>query len=346
LETLENRPNHEDIASASTVSATLDISVFEQSERVDYETASELGSACPFSSESEDFEARTVTDAHGPCPTMTIYDSAQVGVNIDQDAFILIDQAVNLDNCTSSIASAFQFCVRTLFVPETGSPSLILKEPCKTAAPSCNHIKVSIQSDIMSEQVFPCSLQASLLQGPMPASGNLHRPSQERLALFMLPDCRQRSSRTLVLTRQGACKQYAIPTSLEMVYISDVSTLGEGSGESDEAEDNISGEANPETHHHSDLPQAATKQADNEEVSKETAEKAGERNFGLWDFSRVSCFFCGRDALRPVADSAGVFGLLVYKNSSFGYTCQRCKDRTWISGAKFGLTGVGGSWIW
>jgi hypothetical protein len=48
FEVLDNRPDPEDIASASTASAALDIAVSEPSEKGDLETGSELGSACPF----------------------------------------------------------------------------------------------------------------------------------------------------------------------------------------------------------------------------------------------------------------------------------------------------------
>jgi len=47
-------------------------------------------------------------------------------------------------------------------------------------------------------------------------------------------------------------------------------------------------------------------------------------------FSAVSlCLFCQRDALHPQVDARGDVGLLVFRNLSFRYTCERCKRRSW-----------------
>jgi hypothetical protein len=71
-----------------------------------------------------------------------------------------------------------------------------------------------------------------------------------------------------------------------------------------------------------------------------------ETNFALMGFSRVPCFFCGKDALRPLLDGGGEWGFLVYSNISFGYSCDRCKERTWVSAGRFGPSGVGGVTTW
>lgn len=229
----------------------------------DSEIRRDLGPDDPFPSESEGFETGTETGLPSPHSAMTLHDSEDV--DITQDAEIFIDRAAFPNSCPLATAADLAFCVKTLIVYENGSPCLILMEACNIPAATCQHIKVHAHtsSGYWFEQKLPCSLQVLLRERPNSTSGTNEGPSQERLKLIVLKDCNQRSLRILILTEQGTCMLYAMPTALEMVIMPGPNPNNEG------------------------------------------------------------------------------LELAVVRNESFGYTSKRCKRRSWVSRASFGLAGIG-----
>jgi hypothetical protein len=156
----------------------------------------------------------------------------------------------------------------------------------------------------------------------------------EHLTLTVVQTGSGRSSRTLVVSNQGTCKQYSILTLLEVIL---------GDNNNDE-EANSKGQADDYTETRSVLgdpttPEQPINVAEQNAKAREEEEKA---KFALGKYNRVPCFFCKTDALRPVIDSGSEWQFVVYKIESFGYRCERCNDRTWVSAGNFGLTFVGG----
>jgi hypothetical protein len=304
------------------------------SSRPDHDLTSEGESSEDFSfSETEDFETQTVTGSSTPRwgTTTQLADSEQM--DIVPEGLIFIDRAVILANSRSSSLAGFSFCAKTLIVHEDGSPSLILKEPCNPTT-MCNHISLHIGNVDWTEQELPCSLRVTIrhLLG-LPSSVS-DAPGPERLTLTVVQTGSRRSSRTLVVSEQGTCKLYSISTPLEVILGND----------NDDEEANSEGQAEDYTGTQS-VPGDSTTPEPPVNVAEQNAnarEEEDRAKFALGNYNRVPCFFCKMDALRPVIDSGSEWQFVVYKSRSFGYRCERCNDRTWVSAGNFGLTFVGG----
>lgn len=307
------------------------------SSRPDHDLTSEGESSEDFSfSETEDFETQTVTGSSTPLwgTTTQLADCEQM--DIVPEGLIFIDRAVILANSRSSSLAGFSFCAKTLIVHEDGSPSLILKEPCNPTT-TCNHISLHIANVDWTEQELPCSLRVTIrhLLG-LPSSFNV-TPGPERLTLTVVQTGSGRSSRTLVVSEQGTRKLYSISTPLEVILSND---------NNDEAA-NSEGQADDYTETQS-VPGDSTTPEPPVNVAEQNANAREEdgAKFALGNYNRVPCFFCKMDALRPVIDGGGEWQFVVYKSRSFGYRCERCNDRTWVSAGNFGLTFVGGGTSW
>lgn len=291
-------------------------------------------------SDSEAFETETATDFPFCRSSITLYDSADI--ELDPEGMIFIDRAVAMANCTSTTTADFRFCVKILIVHENGSSSLVLKEPCSHDANGCEHILVHTCSKTLSRQMLPCSLRVSLRQGTKGTSGAIDHSTQERPRLVVVEDCNSRSSHTLILHERGARKRYAMMTSLEIVSVFD-------DYQNDETEEGFSSTG--------DIPDSFSQHEPTGNNENNTDESGGDQegadpdehdvsevNSGLESFSRLPCIFCCTDALRPERDAEGAQALLIVRNDSFGYSCARCRGRTWVSGMRFGLTLLGATW--
>ncbi|KAH9210822.1 hypothetical protein DL95DRAFT_412653 [Leptodontidium sp. 2 PMI_412] len=297
-------------------------------------------------SDSEAFEIETATDFPFSRSSITLYDSADI--DLDPEGMIFIDRAVIMDNCTSTTTADFRFCVNILIIHENGSPSLVLKEPCSHDANGCEHILVHTCSKILSERVLPCSLRVSLRQGPKLTSGAIDHSTQECPRLLVLEDCNSRSSHTLILHERGARTQYAMATSLEIVSVFGNYQNDETEPDGEKEEDISSTGDITDSHSQTEPTGHNENNTDEDGGNQEGVDPDGydnsEVNFGLESFSRLPCIFCCTDALRPERDAEGSQALLIVRNDSFGYSCARCKGRTWVSGMRFGLTLVGAEW--
>lgn len=330
----------------------------ESSRRDDDQIMSQIGSEDFIPSDSETFDVDSVTSGPLSPSHHTIYDSMEV--IIEQDVMIFIDRAAIMSNCKSPTTTDFRLCVRTLIVHKNGSPTFILKEPCSADADGCNHLSVHTCFDILSGQETPCSLRVSLRQGPISTSGSGDHPSQEPLKIWAHEDCNDRSLRTLILSEEGARKRYATKTRLEIDSVfgnyddearetgddTYAESVGSTSIDADSSEPTLNGQTRNGENGTDETQFERGNGTGNEAFGGRNANDVKETNSGIRNFSRMPCLFCGEDALRPMLDAAGGVELLILTNQSFGYTCARCKKRTWVSGMKFGLTLVGAGWTW
>lgn len=280
-----------------------------------------------------------------------LYDSEEF--TIGQHAIIFLDRAITITNCRLPTGEGFRFCVATFIIHEGGYPVLILKEPCSFDSHKCQHISVRTPSGSSFDYLLPCSLRAILGEKPIPTGNNRaidNHPAEEQLKLIVLRDCNDRSSRTLVLGLDGFRTQYAV----QMVLC--VSVLGlDESEERDGEGDGTASESSSVASHVTSEPQAVQhiKIGDDNGIPSESSGAASPTSesqvvihcgTNLLRFSSLPCFFCRQDALRPQQNADGAHGWLVMRSDYFGYRCDRCRDRTWVSGTQFGLTGVGGAW--
>jgi hypothetical protein len=262
--------------------------------------------------------------------SITIYDSEELSVNSNAEAFI--DGSVTIAKCMSPENGCFEFCVRTLLIHDMESPVMILKEPCWNS--TCEHISIRTQGGLSAGHQAPCYLQALLYEQQFSEAREYpEKDSSFRQPLSLITkthvDKTQNGNFTLILGQRGRFRQYAEKTS----FVADVSV--ETSHE-DEEEDY------PETSSHGDT---AVNDVDQTEGSFAQLEEATETEHPK-SFSKLPCFHCREDALQPRVDAGGGQALFLVENNSFGYTCQRCKDRTWVSATTFGLTLAGASWSW
>lgn len=131
------------------------------------------------------------------------------------------------------------------------------------------------------------------------------------------------------MSQSGQYKQYADAMSLQANISLDVQ---HGDDEADYSNTSSDGTA------------ASENIADEKETEEERPHV--EARAGGTPFSSLPCFFCQDDALEPEVNAHGSAAFVFGRNQSFGYTCQRCKDRTWISAMEYTLTLFGGAWAW
>lgn len=171
------------------------------------------------------------------------------------------------------------------------SPSLILKESCNPTT-MCNHISLYIGNVDWTEQELPWlppSTQYNICQYYLTVSMTPH------LTLTVVQTGSGRSSRTLVVSKQGACKLYSIPIPLEVILDNDITmqkpTLRD----------------KPMIIRRLRVLQEILLPRNHPSISLNntpTLEKEEERpRFALGRHNKVSFFFCKRNALRPVIDN-------------------------------------------
>ncbi|RAK99622.1 uncharacterized protein BO80DRAFT_120087 [Aspergillus ibericus CBS 121593] len=273
-------------------------------------------------SQSEYFPV--TTDDEGSTYSSAIYDSEELDIDPNVEAFI--DGAVTIANCVSGDNNCLEFCVRTMIIHDSESPVLILKEPCRSS--TCRHISLYAQGGLRAEHPTPCYLQVLLRENQVSEAPESSSSHDHCLKVFTTShrDKTQKGNTTLILGQIGRFKQYAVPTS----FSADVFT--EKEDESEESD-------------HSETSSNASTILD-EDRQEETSEVPPQDPTVTEElpFSSLPCLFCREDALRPRLSAGGVQALLFLQNNSFGYTCERCNERTWVSAMRYGLTGVGASW--
>jgi hypothetical protein len=289
-----------------------------------------------------------------------IFRDTQV-LDIDPSAEAFIDGGVILSNCVSETEEdLLRFCIRTMIIHDTEPAVLILKEPCGGLA--CQHIEVRARSGLAIDHQTPCYLQPPLRENEGLRFLGEDSSRHQDLRLHLRSRCQRTSKNlvTMVLRQSGAYKVYAVPTVLNAHFPADIEDgvgeeeeegeeeaeggdKGEGreedegsQGGADKTSDN-EGEGQPDT---SSDTTSVTSVERRDESERHTAMDAG------GPFSKLPCFFCRTDALQPRLTARGGQALLFVQNNSFGYTCERCGERTWISATQYGLTGIGASWVW
>ncbi|KAH0565864.1 hypothetical protein GP486_000742 [Trichoglossum hirsutum] len=242
-------------------------------------------------------------------------------VELKPDGMVFIDGTVKIADCTSSETGVLRFCTRTLIVGDDNHTSAMLKEPCGTDPNGCGHISIYSRPHPLFEKQSPYSFQVTLQHGPISSADATTNESgePESLVLNYSDSCNDPELHTLIYSHEGARIRYAARTKLSIAPILDANL---NDGEADEGERDGTGAD-------ADIPT-----------------EGNEIAHGIRSFTRVPCIFCGVDALQPVQDAGGVVGAVIYSNRSFGYTCQRCNKRSWVSGGEFGLSFPGASWSW
>jgi hypothetical protein len=210
--------------------------------------------------------------------------------------------------------------VRTLIIHDVGPPVLILEEPCQGSV--CRHTRVCTRGGLSVEQQTPCFLQV-LLQGNQisdapeaPEALGTSSSNEQYLSVFATTHCDKTQNRnaTLILHQYGRFQQYAIPASFVAdVFMANAGEQAEDGEESDCSETSSDGGT------------------DLDIVRQEGGSGMQPRELSVAEklpFSKPPCLFCKEDALRPRLSAGGAQALLLVQNNSFGYTCERCNDRT------------------
>lgn len=278
-------------------------------------------------SQSEYFAV--TTDDEGSTYSNAVYDSEELDIDPNAEAFL--DGAITIAKCVRLDNECFEFCVRTMIIHDTESPVFILKEPCRSII--CRHISVCAQGDLPVEHQTPCYIHALLRErqaSEAPEFLDTGSSHKQRLKLFTTShyDKTQEGNATLILRQSGRFKQYAVPTSL----LADVFV-----GTEDEGEESDSSEPSSDGSTVLDVVR---------QVEESGIQPGGRTAAAEHPFSNLPCLFCREDALRPRLSAGGAQALIFVQNNSFGYTCERCSERTWISATTYGFTGVGASWVW
>jgi hypothetical protein len=319
------------------------------------ETHSQSGIEDNIFSDSEESTVSTNTTTHFGDSHIMIYDSASLSIR--RQGTIFLDRAVVVEDCRSYASEGFRFCAKTLMLDEHGSPTLILKEQCQIEQ-TCEHCSIHAMTDIGFDRNLPFSLQVLLEQGPPSASDGSTNSDWGHLECTIIRSTPRPELHTLFLQERSYGGQYVMPTTFTLIPrlqvfeidANDADIDAESTRSSDTVVDELAQSGttsgNGERHDNTSI----NGDADNEELERTEAnnnnDEPTKHHSSLGIFSSMPCVFCGTDALRPRVDAEGVQALLLVKNQSFGYTCDRCKDRTWISGTRFGPTLIGASWSW
>ncbi|KAL4987920.1 hypothetical protein BDW68DRAFT_187644 [Aspergillus falconensis] len=296
------------------------------------EDADKLSSDMPCEQAEEDYIFSDseyfpmTTDDEGPSLQTVTHDNSEL--DLDPNAETFIDGSVQMANCVSlEDPDCFEFCTRTMLVHDTEPTVFVLKERCNSTL--CRHISICVRGSLSSDLQTPCFYRAFLQEQQDPQSPlDTSNSDTEYIRLFTAQHCAMRSHATLILSQSGRLKQYALRTSL-------FATLSPLPDEEDQETEHS--ETSPERI----LVTEGVQQGQEEESSVQSEEPVPA---GIPPYSSLPCYFCRQDALRPRLSAGGIQALLLLKNRSFGYTCERCKDRTWVSATSYGLTGVGASW--
>ncbi|KAL4971638.1 hypothetical protein BDW66DRAFT_163537 [Aspergillus desertorum] len=238
-------------------------------------------------------------------------------LDIDNSVEAFIDSGVLLSNCVSPTGDdRFRFCIRTMIIHDTEPPVLIFKEPCGSR--TCGHIVVCARSGLTIDHDTPCYLQALLRENGASESVDADCPSQQHVRLFFTSYCERTSKNfvTLVLRQSGRYKTYALPSTFTADFATDIKNDRKGATERFEDDS--------ESKEHSD-----------------TSSGASTASFQQASVSFLQSGYCSSSTERQ-----GGQALLLVKNNSFGYTCERRGERTWISATEYGLTGIGAAWSW
>lgn len=259
-------------------------------------------------------------------------------MELSPDGAVFIDGAVTIADCKTSRTGLLRFCARTLIAGENYT-NAILQEPCGIDPDVCCHVSVYSEQHSLFEKQSPYSFQGILkhrsyfdTDARTRGHGDL-----ESLALNFLDDCDNPKLHTLIYRNKGTHKRYASPTKLAITSFRSLESLVGVDMDEDRA------------HEEGQDMIGADRDVSNEDSEVPTGDVTGHGaviTHGIGPFTRVPCIFCGTDALQPAKDATVSFGTMVYRNFSFGYTCQRCKKRSWVSRGEYRLSVLGVDWSW
>ncbi|KAL4770823.1 hypothetical protein BDW60DRAFT_223692 [Aspergillus nidulans var. acristatus] len=243
--------------------------------------------------------------SYTPCPSRdnVMRDESELG--LDPNAEVFIDGSVQLADCVSlENSDCLEFCTRTMIVHNTEPTVLVLKERCNSTP--CSHISVCVHGSLSSELQTPCYYQVILQEQRNPEYPLDTRSSDtEYISLF-------------------ATQHSDASSSMQCGHL--LSPLSRPPEEEDQKSEHS--EASPECI--LNIEDVQEEQEEERSVQSEELALAG-----ILPYSSLQCCFCRQDALRPRLSAEGIQALLLLKNRSFGYTCERCKDRTWVSAISY-----------
>jgi hypothetical protein len=246
---------------------------------------------------------------------------------------IFIDITVNIADCLSSETGLLHFCIRMLTIYDDTGTHAVLKEPCNPNSKNCSHIRVSIRSRSAFKDPLPYSVAVKWRHGPtLVADATFDQHIEpENLVLQLSDSCDDPESHTQIqIHSKRRIMHYAACCELSARL---VTNEGESSNTAHNADNDAeAGVRNPTV--------------DSEAQTMPQASEEDKTAHDMGPFTRVPCIFCRADAEEPLLDANGVVGALIYQNRSLGYTCKRCRKRSWVSGGEFGLSLPGASWSW
>ncbi|OAL39689.1 hypothetical protein AYO20_01086 [Fonsecaea nubica] len=328
------------------------------------ETNGQSGAEDYVFSDSEESTVSTDNNTFFGRSRTMIHDSTLL--NIRRQGTVFIDRAVAIAECRSHGSEGFHFCAKTMMLDEDGAPTLILKAPCQINQ-DCEHCSVHTMIAVDLHQDLPLALQVLLeQQRPLHTSDDSTTSDGDYLECTVVRSTARPESHTLVFQEGIYGEQYAVRTTFTLSSSPQVSEI-DSSGTNRDANSNIDNDT--ESTVTNDTTTNGLSPSETESIygegeddtsidggvdGDELEQTAGTDNdvgenedrSMFSDFSSMPCFFCAKDALRPRLNGLGVQSLLVFENRSFGYACHRCNNRTWVSGAKFGLSVPGAAWEW
>jgi len=308
-------------------------------------------------------EVASTMDLDSKSAVQPLYDSMTVHVAPKADLFL--DGTLSIRNCTSDSNSRLNFCVHTIVISEDDVATFMLKEPCDIG--SCEHAKLDMLTGMAIPEALPLSCQV-LLQTEHPGipSGDRAEPETERLGFVVQMEGEIRCKQTMTIRSHISGRARMHPTiqcrfsTREILHFhnyGDTPISNDGDGVQ-----NLAIESNHDSDNDGDNQSIVVASMSTIDSHSSGGDNQGsEQDFGtrstsahqdslqtqksehsLGPYSRVPCFWCQNDALRPDFNAVSGSGWIFWTSESFGYKCNACGRRTWVNGISWGPSFPGG----